>query len=177
MGASAVQLGSGSRSSRGLASHTPVEFRRPGWREVMRKWHSAMAVVLATLAAAGASRAQQSSVQLWTTSSDEAGVVAGLEEQPELSFRPNTNDSVPTIAVDESKIYQRMEGGGAAFTDGAAWLINQKLSAVQRDHVMLRLFDSRAGIGVSFLRNPIGSSDLTRGWYTYDDNPNDRADP
>lgn len=41
---------------------------------------------------------------------------------------------------------------------------------------MLRLFDPHAGIGISFLRNPIGSSDLTRGWYTYDDNSSDRAD-
>jgi len=142
----------------------------------MRRLHSPIAAVVAILMAAGTLRAQQPSVQLWITSSDEAGVVAGLEEQPELSFRANTDDGVPTIAVDERKIYQRMEGGGAAFTDGAAWLINQKLSAVQRDHVMLRLFDSHAGIGVSFLRNPIGSSDLTRGWYTYDDNSSDRAD-
>jgi glucosylceramidase len=83
--------------------------------------------------AAGVLPAQQPSVQLWITSSDEAGVVAGLEEQPELSFRANTDDGVPTIAVDDRKIYQRMEGGGAAFTDGAAWLISQKLSPVQRD--------------------------------------------
>jgi glucosylceramidase len=109
--------------------------------------------------AAGTLRAQQP----WITSS-------------ELSFRANTDDGVPTIALDERKIYRRMEGGGAAFTDGAAWLINQKLSAVQRDHVILRLFDSHARIGDSFLRNPIGSSDLTRGWYTYDDNSSDRAD-
>jgi hypothetical protein len=78
--------------------------------------------------AAGTLRAQQPSLQLWITDSDEAGVVAGLEEQPALSFRANTDDGVATIAVDERKIYQRMEGGGAAFTDGAAWLINQKLS-------------------------------------------------
>ena len=86
-------------------------------------------------------------------------MVAGLEEQPELSFRANTDDGVPTIAVDDRKTCQRMEGGGAALTDGAAWLINQKLSPVQRDHVMFRLFDPHAGIGVSFSRNPIGSSD------------------
>jgi hypothetical protein len=41
---------------------------------------------------------------------------------------------------------------------------------------MLRLFDPHAGIGISFLRKPIGSSDLTRGCYTYDDNSSDRAD-
>ena len=143
----------------------------------MRRWRTATAVVVAILMVGAAARAQQGSVQLWVTSSDEAGVIAGLEEQPALSSRPNSDDGVETIAVDESKVYQRMEGGGAAFTDGAAWLINQKLSAAQRDHVMLRLFDARAGIGLSFLRNPIGSSDLTRDWYTYDDNAADGRDP
>ena len=59
-------------------------------------------------------------------------MVAGPEEQPELSFRANTDDGVPTIAMDEWKIYQRMEGGGAAFTDGAAWLINQTVAGPAR---------------------------------------------
>ena len=116
-------------------------------------------------------------VQSWITSTDEHGIVAGLEQQPDLVFGGNTEDSVPAIHVDEKVTYQRMEGGGAALTDGAAWLINEKLSPVQRDEVMKRLFDPVAGIGVSFLRNPIGSSDMTRRWYTLDDNQADRADP
>jgi glucosylceramidase len=120
--------------------------------------------------------AQGSSVQLWITNSDEAGVVAGLEAQPNLVFRDDADDATAAIKVDDGKVYQRMEGGGAAFTDGAAWLINQKVSAAQRDQVMQRLFDPVSGIGLSFLRNPIGSSDLTREWYTYDDDANDRTD-
>lgn len=115
-------------------------------------------------------------VQAWITSSDEAGVITGLEQQPKLAFGPNSKDSVATIEVNENKIYQRMEGGGAAFTDAAAWLITKKLSAAQREKVMRRMFDPVVGIGLSFLRNPIGSSDLTREWYTYDDNPADRSD-
>jgi glucosylceramidase len=121
--------------------------------------------------------AQGPSVELWITSSDEAGVVTGLESQPSLSFHPEADNADAAIQVDESRVYQRMEGGGAAFTDGAAWLINQKLSAAQRDKVMQRIFEPVSGIGLSFLRNPIGSSDLTREWYTYDDDANDRADP
>jgi glucosylceramidase len=122
-------------------------------------------------------QAQQGSVQSWITTTDEHGIVVGLEEQLNLVFGSDTEDSVPAIHVDEKVTYQRMEGGGAAFTDGAAWLINEKLSTVQRDEVMKRLFDPVVGIGVSFLRNPIGSSDLTRSWYTLDDNETDRADP
>ena len=132
--------------------------------------------VFAICLAALTLQAQQSPVQLWITTSDEAGVVAGLEAQPDLNFRPNAQDGVQAIEVDENKVYQRMEGGGAAFTDGAAWLINQRLSPVQRAQVMRCLFNPQVGIGVSFLRNPIGSSDLTRAWYTYDDDPTDQAD-
>ena len=122
-------------------------------------------------------QAQQMPVQSWVTSTDEHGIVQGLDEQPTLLFENNAEDSVPVIHVGEKVTYQRMEGSGAALTDGAAWLINEKLPRVQRDEVMKRLFDPVAGIGISFLRIPIGSSDMTRKWYTLDDNPADRADP
>jgi glucosylceramidase len=122
-------------------------------------------------------QAQTTPVQLWITASDDAGVVAGLERQPDLAFAKNSAGGAAAIVVDDSKVYQQMEGGGASLTDGAAWLINRKLSPAQRDHVMRMLFDPKTGIGVSYLRNPMGSSDLTRKWYTYDDNPADQADP
>src|SRR5579859_3987868 len=120
--------------------------------------------------------AQTIPVQLWTTTSSTTGVTAGLKQQPELRFGPDADDRAVAIDVDDSKTFQKMEGGGASFTDGAAWLINQKLSPAQRDEVMRRIFDPNVGIGVSFLRNPMGSSDLTRKWYTYDDNEGDKAD-
>jgi glucosylceramidase len=122
-------------------------------------------------------QAQQMPVQSWITTTDEHGIVVGLEKQPDLAFGEDAQDGVAAIHVNEKVTYQRMEGGGAAFTDGAAWLINQKLSPVQRDEVMKRLFDPVEGIGMSFLRNPVGSSDLTREWYTLDDNAADRNDP
>lgn len=134
----------------------------------------ALAICIGATTATG--HAQGQAVELWTTSSDEAGVVAGLEPQPRVSFAADSDNNVLAITVDESKVYQRMEGGGGAFTDSAAWLINQKLSAAQRDQVMKRIFDPTAGIGLSFLRNPMGSSDLTRAWYTYDDDTEDRSD-
>ena len=122
-------------------------------------------------------QAQQVPVQSWITTTDEHGIVVGLEKQPDLTFGEDSQDSVGEIHVNERVAYQSLKGGGAAFTDGAAWLINQKLSPVQRDEVMRRLFDPVEGIGISFLRNPVGSSDLTREWYTLDDNAADRNDP
>ncbi len=49
-----------------------------------------------------------------------------------------------------------MEGGGASFTDSAAWLVNENLSPSVRDQVMQNLFDPNAGIGVSFCAIPWG---------------------
>src|SRR4029450_1558774 len=67
--------------------------------------------------------------------------------------------------------YQPFEGAGASFTDTAAWLIHGSgaLSTATQNTVMQKLFDPVAGIGVSFLRNPMGTSDLARFSYSYDD--------
>lgn len=71
------------------------------------------------------------------------------------------------ITVDESKTYQEFAGAGASFTDTAAYLLNSSgaLSDSTREEVMRKLFSPTEGIGVSFLRNPIGASDLARGNY------------
>ena len=95
-------------------------------------------------------QAQQVSVQSWITTTDEHGIVVGLEKQPDLTFGEDSQDSVGAIHVNEREVYQRMEGGGAAFTDGAAWLINQKLSPTQRAQVMRRLFDPRRESALAF---------------------------
>lgn len=47
---------------------------------------------------------------------------AGLGVQPSLAFRPDNDEAIAAINVDDSKVYQRMEAG-AAFTDGTAWLV------------------------------------------------------
>ena len=54
-------------------------------------------------------QAQQGSVQSWITTTDEHGIVVGLEEQLNLVFGSDTEDSVPAIHVDEKVTYQRME--------------------------------------------------------------------
>ena len=42
---------------------------------------------------------------------------------------------------------------------------------------MQKLFDPVNGIGLGFLRNPMGASDLARNSYTYDDMPAGQTDP
>lgn len=66
--------------------------------------------------------------------------------------------------MDENTRYQTFTGGGASFTDTAAWLMNSSgaLSQATRDATTRKPFSPADGIGLSFLRNPMGASDLDR---------------
>ncbi|GAA2577999.1 ricin-type beta-trefoil lectin domain protein [Winogradskya consettensis] len=107
-----------------------------------------------------------------TTTSDSAGrtVTRGLQQQTPVSFAASSGSANQTITVNENTTYQQFEGAGASFTDTAAWLINGSgaLSAATKADVMNKLFSPTAGIGVSAVRNVIGSSDLARSSYSYD---------
>src|SRR5882724_2550378 len=113
-----------------------------------------------------------------TTTNDAGGrtVTRGLQQQTPINFTAGTGSGQQTITVNENTTFQPFEGAGASFTDSAAWLMNSAglLSAATRNDVMNKLFSPTAGIGVSFLRNPMGASDLARFSYTYDDGA---ADP
>jgi glucosylceramidase len=77
--------------------------------------------------------------------------------------------STNAIHVDETQAYQEIEGFGASITDSAAYLLNQKATPTDRDTVMRDLFSATDGIGLSFIRNPMGGADIARYLYTYDD--------
>jgi glucosylceramidase len=118
-------------------------------------------------------------VNVWmtTAAADGLTVVKGLEPQANVTFVTDTPNGNQVIQVDENLSYQTMEGFGASMTDSSAWLLNSSglLTQTARDTVMTKLFDPVNGIGVSFLRNPMGASDLARYLYTYDDNAADAA--
>lgn len=88
----------------------------------------------------------------------------------------STERPVSTVAIDEQKTYQVMDGFGASFTDSAAYLIHQVLDEEQRGELMSRLFDPNQGIGLSVLRNPMGASDYAREIYSYNDLPENETD-
>ncbi|MEU2439808.1 lectin [Streptomyces rubradiris] len=121
-------------------------------------------------------------VTAWlTTTDDPAGrhVVRGLQPQAPFAFQSGAGGSGENITVDENTRYQTFTGGGASFTDTAAWLMNGSgaLTPAARDAAMRKLFSPADGIGLSFLRNPMGASDLARYGYTYDDMPAGQSDP
>lgn len=75
------------------------------------------------------------------------------------------------IRVDSAKRFQTMDGFGASLTDAAAYLIGHKLSPEARRELMEKCFDPDRGIGISFLRQPMGASDYAAKIYSYDDVP------
>jgi hypothetical protein len=89
----------------------------------MRRAAVVAMLALSSAIMAGLLYAQGPSLELWITTSVEAGVVAGLGVQPRLAFGPDNDEAMAAINVGDSKVYQRMEGGGEAFTEGTAWLI------------------------------------------------------
>src|SRR5262245_34472249 len=105
-------------------------------------------------------------VKVWVTTDDQR---KKLERQPSLSFSEGCGVGGSTIFVDESQRYQTIEGFGASFTDSAAYLLYQKVPPSELNSVMGSLFDRRNGIGISFVRNPMGASDLSRSIYSYQD--------
>lgn len=126
-------------------------------------------------------RAAGEQVTAWLTTTDDSGgrhVVRGLQAQAPFAFQAGTGGSGENITVDENTRYQSFTGGGASFTDTAAWLMNSSgaLSQATRDETMRKLFSPADGIGLSFLRNPMGASDLARFGYTYDDMPAGQTD-
>ena len=102
--------------------------------------------------------------------------VRRMEAQPGLAFSGAGSGRV--IVVDEGRRFQPIEGFGASFTDSAAYLLNQVATPASRDASMRDLFTRQGtGIGVSFVRNPMGASDLARFIYSYDDLPPGQTDP
>ena len=113
------------------------------------------------------------SVNVWLTTPDRNNL---LTPQAALTFGPDSESNPLTIDLDESTLYQQMEGFGASFTDASAWLMTNKLSPAARTQLMTQLFDRTNGIGLSYLRQPMGASDFALSNYTYDDVPGGQTD-
>jgi glucosylceramidase len=138
------------------------------WRVVARLIAvAALAVAGVTTQATAASPAPPRA-HVWITTPDGA---MKLSDQGSVAFHPGGSGNL-TITVDPSRRYQRMDGVGASITDSSAVVLS-RLDRKQRDATMTSLFSPTQGDGLSFLRQPMGSSDFTASpeHYTYDDMP------
>jgi glucosylceramidase len=68
--------------------------------------------------------------------------------------------------------YQTIDGFGASLTDSSVYLIGYYLNSTERTNVLEDLFNPNIGIGLSYLRQPMGSSDFRHAIdYSYDEVP------
>ncbi|MGD0790515.1 MAG: hypothetical protein ABR920_01985 [Terriglobales bacterium] len=113
--------------------------------------------------------------QVVVTTGDQAML---LQPEPTVSFGTGGSQSSPVITVNEATQYQLIDGFGTSLTDSSAWVIWNDLNSSQRAALMQQLFSPTAGIGLSFLRQPMGASDFAvNGNYSYDDVPAGQTDP
>jgi glucosylceramidase len=117
--------------------------------------------------------ARGQTVSVWLTTDDQTRL---LQAQAALSFSTNAGGT-NCMAVDETQTYQQIEGFGAAFTDSTGYNLNEVAQAIARTNAMNNLFTrGTGGIGLSFMRIPMGASDLARYQYSYDDLPAGQTD-
>jgi glucosylceramidase len=122
-------------------------------------------LALTFLAATGV---QAQSVSVYQTTSD---LLERLSPRATLHFASKAapGETAPLIIVDDAQRFQQIDGFGASLTDSAAWLFAKKLPPAQADAAFKTLFSHKEGIGLSILRQPVGSSDLAVTFYSFDD--------
>lgn len=124
------------------------------------------------LAASGFVSAQ--TVSTWTTRGDRSAL---LKAGPGLVMEPVSADTgKPGITVDPEKTFQKMDGFGFALTGGSAQHL-MRMQASARHRLLESLFaPDPQGLGISYLRVSIGSSDLNDHTFSYDDLPEGETD-
>jgi glucosylceramidase len=112
--------------------------------------------------------ASAQSVSVYQTTPD---MLEALSQRAALHFSAKADPAAtePLITVDDSQRFQEIDGFGASLTDSAAWLFAKKLPPAQVDAAFKTLFSRKGGIALSFLRQPVGSSDLAVTFYSFDD--------
>ena len=105
------------------------------------------------------------SASVWLTTADQANK---LTQKASVTF--GTSGSGSVITVNPNTTYQTVVGFGGSLTDASASNI---WNSPSRTTIMSNLFGSN-GIGLSFLRQPIGTADFSNAFYSLDDGA---ADP
>ncbi|HSY35717.1 MAG TPA: glycoside hydrolase family 30 beta sandwich domain-containing protein [Acidobacteriaceae bacterium] len=119
-----------------------------------------------TLAAIAAAQTPSQTVSLYLTAPDRSALLA---LQPPIAFATPATASTQTITINTAKTYQTIDGFGFALTGGSAQLL-MHMDPAKRAALLHELFTRTGdGIGVSYLRLTIGSSDMNDHVYSYDD--------
>ncbi len=126
---------------------------------------------IAGLSPGAAHAASGPAVSVWETTANQSQLLAS---QAGATFNAGNGSASQTITINPATTYQSMTGFGASFTDSSAWLV---ANSPLRSQIMTKLFSPASGIGLDFLRQPIGASDFSQSLFSYDDLPSGQTDP
>lgn len=101
--------------------------------------------------------------------------LALFERQDDFQTTDDSRTLANTVSIDTTELFQTMDGFGAAMTESSAYLI-ASLQEEQRQALLIDLFSKTDGIGIDFIRIPIGSSDFSFDNFSYNDMPNGQTD-
>jgi glucosylceramidase len=112
-------------------------------------------------------------VDFWLTKGN--GSVKLEKQSTILGFNTSYN-IYPNIEVDDTQMYQSVDGFGFTLTGGSAQAINQ-LALSKKQDVLQELFGMNSNsISINYLRISIGASDLNSSVFSYDDMPTGQTD-
>jgi len=118
---------------------------------------------------AQASSVSPSSIRVWVTDSQ-----LRCAQAPPLAWGPgaaSSSGASASIDLTPDKTFQTVLGFGAAFTDGACYVLNQ-LATPAREALLHEMFHPSA-MGLSVCRACMGASDYSTKAYTYNDGAED----
>ena len=116
---------------------------------------------------------QEREARMWLTTPDRTALVA--PQAAALHFSSKAGQ-LPALTVDDAQHFQSIDGFGFALTGGSAQLL-MRMSPPKRAALLKELFTTGDdGIGVSYLRLSIGSSDMNERVFSYDDLPPGETD-
>ncbi len=95
-----------------------------------------------------------------------------LFQKVELNFNKEQNMSPNTVKLLPETKYQTLEGFGAAITWSTAYNLMQ-MSAENRTALLKECFDTKDGMGMSYIRISIGCSDFSSTEFTCEDTKGD----
>src|SRR6185437_1680729 len=112
-------------------------------------------------------------VELWVSTQDRK---LRLAQQPDIEIAAD-DGSPADVVIDTGKTYQSIVGFGAALTDSSAWLIQNRMNALQRHDLLQELFGPPPGLNLNMARLTIGAPDCSLQQYTLADVPLGQVGP
>ncbi len=107
-------------------------------------------------------------VQDWGTSGTPPTPTGpSLTPGPSKTFSTGVvNPALPAISVNDNIGFQKMSGFGGTLTDSSAFVLTMDMGSAARTALLKQLFSPTSGIGLSYLRIPIGGNDYSQGTYS-----------